>query len=111
MSPRRAAARGIAVGGTGFAASALPPADVATVAPAVIRYAAKTQETPEVQATQATPAPTVTEAQAVTQVAQVTPAVLVMQAPVVEAEAVVVEKAIASKEWAVLVVMAELVKY
>ncbi len=50
MSPRRAAARGIAVGGTGFAASALPPADIATVAPNVIRYAAKAQETPEAQA-------------------------------------------------------------
>lgn len=38
------------MGGTGFAASAVPPADVATVAPTVVRYAAKTQETPEAQA-------------------------------------------------------------
>lgn len=50
LSPRRAVARGIAVGGTGFAASALPPADIATVAPAVVRYAAQTQESPEAKA-------------------------------------------------------------
>ncbi len=49
MSPRRAAARGIAVGGAGFAASALPPADILTVAPAVTRYAVKPQATPEAQ--------------------------------------------------------------
>ena len=42
-------ARGVAVGGAGFAASAVPPADLATVAPATIRYAAKTQATPEAQ--------------------------------------------------------------
>lgn len=50
LTPKRALARGIAVGGTGFAASAVPPADIATVAPAVVRYAAKTQESPEAKA-------------------------------------------------------------
>lgn len=50
MSPKQAAARGIAVGGAGFAASAVPPADIATVAPSVVRYAAKTQESPEAKA-------------------------------------------------------------
>jgi len=49
MSPSRAVARGIAVGGTGLAASALQPADVLTVAPSVVRYVAKTQATPEAQ--------------------------------------------------------------
>lgn len=50
MSPTRAVGRGLAVGGAGFAASALPPADVATYAPGVTRFAARSQATPEMQA-------------------------------------------------------------
>ena len=50
LSPTRALGRGLAVGGTGFAASALPPADVATYAPGVTRFAARNAATPEMQA-------------------------------------------------------------
>lgn len=48
LSPRQAIGRGLAVGGAGFAASAVPPADLLTIAPAVTRYAAKVAEKPDV---------------------------------------------------------------
>ncbi len=47
LSPSSALGRGLAVGGAGFAASALPPADLLTIAPSVTRYAAKKAEDPE----------------------------------------------------------------
>lgn len=47
LSPSSALGRGLAVGGAGFAASALPPADLLTIAPSVTRYAAKKAADPE----------------------------------------------------------------
>jgi hypothetical protein len=50
MAAPRALGRGLAVGGTGFAASAIFPADVPTYAPGITRYAAKAAATPEAKA-------------------------------------------------------------
>ena len=47
LRPSSALGRGLAVGGAGIAASAVPPADLLTVAPSVTRYAAKRAESPE----------------------------------------------------------------
>lgn len=47
LKPSTALSRGLAVGGAGFAASAIPPADLLTIAPSVTRYAAKKAEDPE----------------------------------------------------------------
>jgi len=47
LTPKSALGRGLAVGGAGLAASALPPADLLTIAPSVTRYAAKRAEDPE----------------------------------------------------------------
>jgi hypothetical protein len=47
LSPSTAVSRGLAVGGAGVAASALPPADLLTIAPSVTRYAAKRAADPE----------------------------------------------------------------
>lgn len=43
LPPREAARRATAVGAAGMAASAVPPADVATYAPSVLRYGASQQ--------------------------------------------------------------------
>ncbi len=47
LTPSTAMSRGLAVGGAGLAASAMPPADLLTIAPSVTRYAAKKAAEPD----------------------------------------------------------------
>jgi hypothetical protein len=49
LSKPEAARRAVGVGGAGVAASALPPADIFTVAPGVTRLSAEQAETPQAQ--------------------------------------------------------------